>query len=80
MLNPDLSNVSLKGYKGSIKIGGEDENVPKDCSVVSATYSASGVKIGTYGVIGPLRMDYQKVVSVLKGVGKVLDEILKNKN
>lgn len=64
----------------NIKIGGEDENVPKDCSVVSATYSASGVKVGTYGVIGPLRMDYQKVVSVLKGVGKVLDEILKNKN
>ncbi|MBO4251367.1 MAG: heat-inducible transcription repressor HrcA [Clostridia bacterium] len=63
----------------NIKIGGEDENVPKDCSIVSATYSASGVKVGTYGVIGPLRMDYQKVVSVLKGVGKVLEDILKNK-
>ena len=62
-----------------IKIGGEEEGVPKDCSLVTATYSASGVKMGTYGVIGPLRMDYQKVVSVLEGVGKILNDMLKNK-
>lgn len=63
----------------NIKIGGEEEgnNVPKDCSLVTATYSASGVNLGTYGVIGPLRMDYQKVVSVLEGVGKILEDILK---
>ena len=63
----------------NIKIGGENEDMPKDCSLVTATYSASGVKVGTYGVIGPLRMDYQKVVSVLEGVGKVLEDIMKNK-
>ena len=64
----------------NIKIGGEDgENMPSDCSLVTATYSASGVKIGTYGVIGPLRMDYQKVVSVLEGVGRILEDII-NKN
>ncbi len=65
----------------SIKIGGESEkDIPDDCSLVTATYSASGVKMGTYGVIGPLRMDYQKVVSVLEGVGKVLEDILKKKD
>ena len=63
----------------NIKIGGEDADMPEDCSLVTATYSASGVKVGTYGVIGPLRMDYQKVVSVLEGVGKVLEDIMKNK-
>ncbi len=64
----------------NIKIGGEDgEKMPNDCSLVTATYSASGVKIGTYGVIGPRRMDYQKVVSVLEGVGKILEDIIKNK-
>ncbi len=62
----------------SIKIGGEDgDKSLKDCSVVTASYSASGINLGTYGVIGPLRMDYQKVVSVLKGVGKVLEDIIK---
>lgn len=63
----------------NIKIGGENDDVPKDCSLVTATYSAGGKKVGTYGVIGPLRMDYRKVVSVLEGVGKVLEDIMKNK-
>ncbi len=75
ILVDDNDNIEI-----NIKIGGENgENLPSDCSLVTATYSASGVKVGTYGVIGPLRMDYQKVVSVLEGVGKILEDILKNK-
>lgn len=75
LLKEDNDNIEI-----SIKIGGEDnKEMPSDCSLVTATYSASGVKIGTYGVIGPLRMDYQKVVSVLEGVGKILEDILTNK-
>ena len=73
LLANDNENIEI-----NIKIGGEeDSNVPKDCSLVTATYTASGVKMGTYGVIGPLRMDYQKVVSVLEGVGKILEDMLK---
>ncbi len=65
----------------NVKIGGEDQkDMPADCSLVTATYSSGGVKIGTYGVIGPLRMDYQKVVSVLEGVGKIMQEIINSKN
>ena len=64
----------------SIKIGGDEQkDMPKDCSLVTATYSAGGVKLGSYGVIGPLRMDYHKVISVLEGVGKILEDILNNK-
>ncbi len=72
LLANDSENIEI-----NIKIGGEEnEDMPSDCSLVTATYSASGVKIGTYGVIGPLRMDYQKVVSVLEGVGKILEDML----
>ena len=75
LLADDNDNIEI-----SIKIGGEDgKDMPNDCSLVTATYSASGVKIGTYGVIGPLRMDYQKVVSVLEGVGQILEDLIKNK-
>ena len=75
LLNKDNDDIEI-----SIKIGGEEgKEIPGDCSLVTATYSASGVKMGTYGVIGPLRMDYQKVVSVLEGVGRILEDILKNK-
>lgn len=76
LLADESDNIEI-----NIKIGGENgKEMPNDCSLVTATYSASGVKIGTYGVIGPLRMDYQKVVSVLEGVGKILEDILTNKN
>ncbi len=75
LLSDDNDNIEI-----NIKIGGEDDkSMPSDCSLVTATYSASGVKIGTYGVIGPLRMDYQKVVSVLEGVGRILEDIINKK-
>ena len=64
----------------SIKIGKEaGKDVPDDCSVVTATYSAGGVKMGTYGVIGPRRMDYQRVISVLESVGSILEAIINQK-
>ena len=75
----DLLSEENDDIEINIKIGGEDADMPKDCSLVTASYSAGGVNIGTYGVIGPLRMDYQKVVSVLEGVGKILEDILTNK-
>ncbi len=76
----DMLSTGSDDIEINIKIGGEnDKDVPDDYSLVTATYSASGVKMGTYGVIGPLRMDYQKVISVLEGVGKILESILNNK-
>lgn len=67
-----------RGIKINVKIGSEEnpDGVPDGCSVVSATYSVNGQKLGTYGVIGPSRMDYQKVVSVLENVGRILENIL----
>ena len=76
LLTGDNRDISI-----NIKVGSEGyDNIPKDCSVVSATYTANGKKIGTYGVIGPARMDYQKVVAVLENVGKILESMLSNKN
>ena len=64
----------------NVKIGSSgDKDVPDDCSVVTATYSAGGKNLGTYGVIGPIRMDYPKVISVLENVGKALEELASGK-
>ena len=66
-----------RGIDVNIKIGTDGyDDIPEDCSLVSATYSVGGQKIGTYGVIGPIRMDYQKVVAVLENVGKILESII----
>ena len=64
----------------NVKIGScDDKDMPVDCSVVSATYLAGGKNLGTYGVIGPIRMDYPKVITVLENVGKALEELIDNK-
>ncbi len=66
-----------KGVKVNVKIGADGyEEIPDDCSLVTATYTANGREIATYGVIGPTRMDYKKVVSVLENVGRFIETIL----
>lgn len=52
----------------------------KDCSVVTATYELGEGMKGTIGIIGPKRMDYDKVVGTLKTLQNQLDEIYKAEN
>ena len=52
----------------------------KDCSIVTATYELAEGGTGTVGIIGPKRMDYQKVVNTLKNLTDDLDEIFNNKS
>lgn len=65
------SGVSL-----NIKIGKEvSDDKMTDCAVVTASYSINGVNIGNVGVIGPMRMNYAKVVSVLDCIGKTINDL-----
>ncbi len=47
----------------------------KDCSVVTASYDMGGGMFGRIGIVGPKRMDYDKVVGILKNVTSQLDTI-----
>ncbi len=47
----------------------------KDCSIVTATYELDEGMKGTIGIIGPKRMDYEKVVSNLKVLKNQLDDL-----
>ena len=47
---------------------------------MSASYSVGGVNIGNVGVIGPMRMNYAKVVSVLDYIGKAIEELPSSKD
>ncbi|MCL2717836.1 MAG: heat-inducible transcriptional repressor HrcA [Lachnospiraceae bacterium] len=49
----------------------------KDCSIVTATYELDEGMRGTIGIIGPKRMDYDKVVGVLKSLKTQLEDIYK---
>ena len=49
----------------------------KDCSVVTASYDMGGGMYGRVGIVGPKRMDYDKVVGILKNLTQQLDELYK---
>lgn len=48
----------------------------RDCSLITATYKFNGKIIGKIGVIGPTRMDYQKVISTVKSISEAMNEII----
>ena len=51
----------------------------RECSVVTATYEIEEGVYGKVGIIGPKRMDYQKVVNTLQSLMSQLDDIFKKK-
>ncbi|MBO4374184.1 MAG: heat-inducible transcription repressor HrcA [Lachnospiraceae bacterium] len=59
---------------------GSEAPVPamKDCSVVTATYELGEGMRGTVGIIGPKRMDYEKVMGTIKKLMDQLDMIYKS--
>lgn len=62
----------------TVRIGPET-GIPEleDCSLVTATYRLGDNTHGTIGVIGPTRMQYGKVLSVLSAMGKQLSDLLR---
>lgn len=76
----ELAITSLAEPETGIRVYiGEESPVEslRDCSVVTATYEiGDGVK-GTIGIVGPKRMDYDKVVVALKGMMSQFDSIFK---
>ncbi len=59
---------------------GDENHVPsaKDCTVITANYQIKDGVYGKVGIIGPKRMDYEKVVGTLKSFMGQLDDIFKN--
>ena len=63
-----------------ISIGSEnDDEKLDDYSLITKEYKM-GNSSGTLGIIGPKRMEYSKVVSIVDYVSKILTEFLKPDN
>lgn len=62
----------------SVKIGNEQGGIDNS-AIVTAKYKINGKEVGQVGVIGPERMDYNKVVSVLNYMSKAVDEVVQHK-
>ena len=72
------------GRNGSMEVTiriGPENGVPelKDCSIVTASYRAGDDASGTLGIIGPTRMNYNRVISVMDFMGRALSEMLSDR-
>ncbi|WP_299087754.1 heat-inducible transcriptional repressor HrcA [uncultured Metabacillus sp.] len=63
----------------TIKIGKENDNIAmENCSLITATYSFGEKQLGTIAVLGPTRMEYSRVVSLVNRMTRDLSKTLTN--
>ena len=73
-LMADILNTGL-AQDINVYIGEESEKEElKDFSIVTFKHRVGNKDLGTIGIIGPKRMDYSKVISVMKYISKKLNE------
>ena len=72
-----LLEFSRKAQGVQVFIGGEsDMATPNEVSVITAPYEVDGKTIGTVGVIGPIRMAYERVIPIVDVTAKLLSNAL----
>ncbi|MCO5110153.1 MAG: heat-inducible transcriptional repressor HrcA [Burkholderiaceae bacterium] len=72
-----LLDVSSQAEGVRIFIGGESQVVPfEELSVVSAPYEVDGQVVGTLGVIGPMRMPYEKMIQIVDITSRLVSNAL----
>lgn len=72
-----LLDVSSEAEGVRIYIGGESQGMPfEELSVISSPYQVDGEVVGTLGVIGPLRMPYDKMIHIVDITSKLVSNAL----
>ncbi len=59
----------------SINVGSSEDGL-EDCSIITVSCNVTGDQKITAGVIGPMRMDYSKAISVLKEVAETIEDAI----
>ena len=75
----ELTKLLMNRESGVIvTIGNEnDDDIMKDCSLITATYCVDGHCVGKLGVVGPTRMKYDEVTSVVEFLTQNLNSAFK---
>ncbi|MBY0575368.1 MAG: heat-inducible transcriptional repressor HrcA [Gallionellaceae bacterium] len=72
-----LLDASRRGQGIHIFVGSESGLASlEECSVITAPYSADGQVVGTLAVVGPKRMDYERVIPIVDITARLLGNAL----
>ncbi|MDR2192498.1 MAG: heat-inducible transcriptional repressor HrcA [Endomicrobium sp.] len=64
----------------NVKIGSENSiEELKDLSMITTTYKDGDKTVGVLGIIGPKRMEYEKMMGLVNAVSKMLNEFFKKR-
>lgn len=75
----DFTRKLLEREDGIIVTIGEEntDDIMQDCSLITATYHVDGKMVGKIGVIGPTRMRYGEVTSIIEYLTDNLNNVFK---
>jgi heat-inducible transcriptional repressor len=71
----DILDKAMKGEGTRVFVGSEN-GVMEGYSLVVAPYDGGGRKLGTLGVLGPIRMDYSQIIPLVDYTARVVSEII----
>ena len=63
--------------EGVVVTIGDENDTMKDCTLITATYHVDGKLVGKIGVIGPTRMKYDEITSIMEYLTSNLSESFK---
>jgi len=78
-----LAKMLVPSEAGGIHVRiGTENNIDafNQCSLITATYTIDGQTLGTIGILGPTRMEYSKVISLMQFLSKELTNIVSMRN
>jgi len=65
----------------TVRIGAENTLEPiRTCSLISSTYRRGAISVGSVGVLGPTRLDYDSAIAVVAAAADYLSEALSDFN
>ncbi len=77
LLQCDDQPVQEEGDFVEIKIGSENQlKEVQECSLITSTFSIGKRNLGKIGVLGPTRMDYPRIVAVVRNLAHKLNQVL----
>jgi len=79
ILSRELADISADEKKPGVqvKIGSENDMADlKNLSLISSTYDLNDRTVGVLGIIGPKRMEYSHMISLVSHVAKAVSQVL----
>ena len=76
----EILSETIKENDINIMIGSENPIVEmKDCSIITVNYKINSTPAGKIGILGPKRMPYKRVISIINYVAENIEDSLNSK-